>query len=367
MQNREFLIFLLLICKPIFSKFPLYKIGYWNITRDKNCGIAIYTEELKVCLEKRGIKTIIYNNSMSDKEIFFDCLKRNQIQILNIQYEASHFENIDLLVYSIKKIQSIGIKVIVTFHIENEHKNRLVDTADYSIVHRRNSQDNYYQQNVIYIPHGVSVCHFSKEKEELRIKYGFSAEKIILTTFGFLLDSKNIDGILNEIAPFIKSNPRYHLQLLTAKANVDSSFSQGFSIEKQKVENVILKHKLSEQITWITEFLTKEEIHERLFLSDLGYVWWNVPSIFATSGSAKDFISSRLPVVLNKCNHFDELEIGVIKTQNDIENFKMTIIETLENKEKLLSLRKDLCTLYDSLNNDRIILDHIDLFEKIIN
>ena len=292
-------------------------------------------------------------------------LKSDKIQILNIQYEVSHFENIDLLIYSIKKIQSIGIKIIVTFHIENEHKNRLIDAADYSIVHRRNSEDTYNQQNVTYIPLGVSVYDSLKQKEELRIKYGFSSEKIILATFGFLLDSKNIDGILNKIAPFIKSNPAYHLQLLTANPNPNSSFCEGFNIEKQKVKNVILKHKLSEQITWITEFLTKEEIHERLSLSDLGYIWWNVPNIFATSASAKDFIASRLPVVLNKCNHFDELEIGIIKTQNDIESFKMTIIETLENKEKLLSLRKDLCDLYDSLNNDRIILDHINLFERL--
>jgi len=274
------------------------KIGYlssWNI----RCGIATYTKNICEALKQTEYLPIVYNNKMSSKEII-EKIKSDNIKILNIQFEPALYDYFDFKKL-LKKIKQLKIKIILTVHTEIEEIKKIEKFIDYFIFHKIPKFFSN-RKNINIIPIGAPVFKLPKDRNEIRKKYDFSPNDIILTTFGLMAKWKKNSEILKSFVPLLKKNPDYRIQLLTSFSDID--FKQSMK-ENKKINSVIKNYNLKKQITYITDFLPENELNERLWISDLGYLWCDLNSS-GSSAARKQFISARLPLITTNSPHYHD-------------------------------------------------------------
>lgn len=345
------------------------RIGFWSSWQVK-CGIAMYTEHIVNELNNNGYKAFAYKNDISIKNLLTQ-IKFDKIDILNIQYEislffgnSSPFKSMSDFVSLIKDIKNMGIKVVITVHSERENLKELLEEVDACIYTR---PSNIFKLDKInLIPIGAPIFKPIQNKNELRAKYGFAHDDTILTTTGFMLPSKQNSEVLNQLATEIKKNPKLKIQLLTS-INDANDFIKNLSLnEYEKIKNVITDNQIENQIIHKVDFLQQQEVNERLFISDLGFLWGDAEGN-ASSASIKEFISSRLPLIVTDCPRFSSDAIrGVIKTEINMPIFVKTILNVINDKEKLNRLIMELEAQYNEINNGKMIKRHINLFESLI-
>ncbi len=350
---------------PLSLKSEIFKIGYWNSSWNKKCGVAIYTQHLITALKKKNYSTIVYDNPIDEYQLLPDKVKKDGIKVLNIQYYPHLVCPLNQLIILIHKINALGIKTIVTFHLETEDSQKIVDAATHAIFHRPLSFVKQDSKKISFIPLGVPVFDCDLSKKQLREKYNFSQNKLILTTFGFLIPWKEYSSVLEILAPYLKLNPEYHLQLLTSIPNVSNDMIEDGKIEHSKIEEIVKKNKIENQVTHKIDFLSQSELSERLALSDLGFSWGSL-TINDTSAAAKEFVSARLPLVLTKSPHYHDMNYGTIKVGCDKNFFVKTIIKTLKDRSKIISLKEEMDFFYKKTNNDFIISEHIEVFTQAV-
>jgi hypothetical protein len=207
-------------------------------------------------------------------------------------------------------------------------------------------------------------------KSNLRKKYGYKDSDIIISTFGFMIGWKRHDIIIENLKTYMDKDPKIKLQFLTAMpGRID------LSKEKNRIKKAIEKSGHKKNITHLTNFLTEQEVNERLAMSDVGFLWGlndyarkilgDKPN--TTSASDKQFVSARLPLVAVDCPHYHNCNLGVIKTDENMKNFISTIIKVSKNKELLAKLRNEMEVKYQDNCIKSLIKKHIETFEEILN
>ena len=337
------------------------KIGYWVSSWGKQCGIALYTKNLVQELEKKNKFVIPYSNNICDWKALIDNVASDNIEVLNIQYHPALVPSLGDLITLINMLEKKGVRVVITFHEENEHSEILTEVASYSIFHKPIMSNRINLEKSSLIPFGVPAFSNQLSKNKLREKYGFLENQKILTTFGFLYEYKDHPGMLKEMADYIKSDLRIHIQLLTA---INDFSKESGNLELKKIQKIIKTYKLEKQVTHITSFLSQEELSERLSLSDLGYLWGSRLS-YDTSAAAKEFIAANLPLICIDWSHYHDLNKGVIKIQENKKIFADKVIETLYETACLDRLKAEMTEFYLKYNNSLIIDKHIEIFNKI--
>lgn len=346
------------------------KIGFWTSWKIK-CGVAIYTEHIVNELNKHGFKTFIYNNKTPAKTLLNKMLA-DQIDILNIEYEPSlfHFgknvfKDINEFTNTVKAIKQKKIKVIVTVHMENHNLKELFKVVDYCIYLRPPKLFNLKKASII--PIGAPIFNPLESKQKVREKYNFKDQDKIIATMGFMLPDKNIPEILIPLVPYLKNNPHLKLQLLTSFNNSSLMCTEFSNIEYKKITEIIKNNKLENQIIHLTKFLPQQELNERLWISDIGFLWGNTTST-TSSASIKEFVTSRLPLVITDCPKFsNDIYIGIIKTPINETLFVNAIINMLNDTQKINKLHEQLEFEYSQLNNGKLIEKHIKIFKKVMN
>jgi glycosyltransferase involved in cell wall biosynthesis len=338
------------------------KIGFlssWQI----RCGIATYTKHHYDALVNLGHKVTVYDYALSQKEIL-EKLQEDMPDIFHVQYERGFLPHqpVSQFIDFLQQVKNLGIKVVVTMHSEELCTLDVAKTADQCIYHKEPIYiDRSANHKLHVIPHGVPLYTPSIPREKLREKYGFAPHEKILTTFGFLVSWKNHAEILNALVPLLKRNPHYKLQLLTAFNDYDPAACLA---EKIKIKRVIEQHALENQVIHITEFLPEHEVLERLYCSDLGYLWGDVNST-SSSGAFKQFIAARLPLVATECTHYPRITSGMIRTPINKERFVTSIEKALCNAN-LDQLRTKLESVYQQLNYNTIINQHIAIYKEAL-
>ena len=344
--------------KPIsLSSVPQHKlrIGYFS-TWQIACGIAVYTEHLYNALKYNGNEVFAYPNTMSVHELI-KAIDIDRIHILNLQYEPAIMPLAEDLAFLINELHYRKIKVMFTMHSESSQINRFANIVDGFIYHK---PSDYLKERVHIIPMGVPVFEEPTDKFLMREKYGFSSDDKIITTTGFMFTWKQHASILNKLVPYLKEDKNLKVQLLTTfnKVNPDEC-----KIECKNIKEVIESNNLGEQIIHITEFLPQNELSERLWLCNLGYLWSGITTT-SSSAAGKDFITSRLPLVATNSSHYHDLMEGVIKTEMDQDLFVDMIIKSLYDDYELSKLSDNMRRQYQNLNNNKIIQMHLDAFLK---
>lgn len=343
------------------------RIAYWSSWKIK-CGIAMYTEHIYTSLKKRGYNVVVYPHT-TPIDTLLQNLKDSKINIINIQYERglfhhiaqkTVFKNVDEFIATIKKIKDLGVKVIFTMHVEESDSYKLLQLADQCIYHRTSK---FNTPKINLIPIGVPVFNSRKlNRNLLRKKYGFGPKDKIITTVGFMLAPKKYPEVLNALSHLIKSDRNIKIQLLTSFTNRPILHKQSLH-ENLKIKTIIKVNRIGKQVTHITNFLTQQEMSERLWISDLGYVWGDNESR-ASSASIKEFIAAKLPFIANDCLRYENDAIpGIIKTPNNKVLFVTKIMQTIYD-QNLIILKNKLEAFYNQMNYDKLIQKHIKIFNK---
>ncbi len=314
------------------------------------------------CVEKKGYTVFNYEHTLTPESILSKA-RTDRIDIINIQYEQSIMPPIERFIDTIEQLKKQHIKVAITIHSEIDEVSKLSKVCDLLIYHRQPLHlEKRDKKKVALLPMGVPVFSPSAGKSMLRKKYEFSEDDIILVTTGFLLYTKQLDLTLDLLAPFIKKNPRYKVQMLNVFTPRNMVLSQQ---AYDAVMTIINKHSLQNQVRFITNFIPQHEFNERIFLSDIGYQWFSEHTK-ATSASTKEFIAAKLPLVIPDSSHFHDLKKGFIKTPMDLPLFVQTIIHTASDIKKLQQLSLEQLDEYNKLNYDNQIRKYIKLFKRLL-
>jgi len=336
------------------------RVGYWS-TKDIRCGIAIYTQHIVKALKNGGHKAFIYAHNLSAQELIKQA-KKDALNIINIQYEPGIMPPKEILAQIIAQLKKENICVFMTIHRECEDLVTLATLADHLIFHKTSSYFKF-DDKVHFLEMGAPVYAVKHlNKKQVRKRYGFSEHDIILSTFGFLAAWKEYSIILELLVPWLKTNPNHRVQLLTSFNDMDL---KGCEIENKKIKDVIQKYKLGKQVAHVTEFLTEHILLERLWLSDLGYLWAPIETQ-SSSAASKQFIAARLPLVTTDSSHYHDINLGIVKTPKDRTLFIKTLCSLIAKPHALAKLYKDIVKKYFYINYNTLINKHVELFRMAL-
>ena len=148
------------------------------------------------------------------------------------------------------------------------------------------------------------------------------------------------------------------IQLLTSFHSINN----GECIEEyNKIRKVVSENNIESQVIHVTEYIPQQELSERLFLSDLGFLWSGIETT-SSSASLKEFVSSRLPVVRTNSSHYHDIESGCEITGQDMGQFVLAIQGLISNKEKLITLKNCMNKNYEEMNYKKVISKFLEVF-----
>lgn len=145
-------------------------------------------------------------------------------------------------------------------------------------------------ENVILLPHFIYNLP-DLSKTGLRRAFGLPTNASVVATNGFLLPNKGIPSLIEAFALLRGRLENTHLILSTAIFPAPQSEELA-----QICQNLISIYRLQGQVTLITDFLTKEQIHMLLSAADL-IVYPYGFSRESVSGSVRQGLAARRPVL----------------------------------------------------------------------
>lgn len=348
----------------IICNFNLFGIHISYISTVGKCGIATCTKHICDELNKLGHNANIIDSLLPAENIIEEISKNNSV-IINLQYSATTMRQDIMEVVDWAKKQNI--KIILTVHENYYWLPSLIDKVDKVILFNDQIMEN--NDKYILIPHAVPNFENLESRSKLRKKYGFKENDIIISTFGFMIDWKKHDVIIAKFKKFMDRESNIRLQLLTSTTD-----RFDLSEQKIKIKRAISKSGHSKKIIHITDFLPEAEINERLYLSDIGYLWGDKnyakslgENPNTTSGAHNQFVSARLPLVVVDCPHYHDCNSGVIKTTENMDLFIKKILSTLKNKNLLNKLRAEMEIKFQNNCIKNLIHRHIKTFEEVLN
>lgn len=356
---------LIILCIGMLLALPVYPSAKCSfVTIEGICGTTEYAHHIGDAFKRRGVEVQYYHYEeifAKEPELFIqDCLAHETFNIYLQHYFGWWCDDrgkqqwlCNLAALAKKK----GIRMVATVHEDinlGGLDSKFLLLLDAVIMHREHFRVPL-SENVFLIPHPVPMYDSgSLSKNEMRSKYGFRAEDRLITTTGFLNTQKMVPEILLALIPDLKKNKNLKLQLLCA-AVVGGQFDVAC-----RVRDIIKSSGCADQIYFDSNFLTQQEINERLFVSDLGFTW-NSYNQNSGSGIEKQFISSRLPFIVNDCLHFDHCA-GSASVPTDISLLVRKLTTLVYQDSELETLQNLLSEQYNRFNYDTMA----DTYAKII-
>lgn len=348
------------INKTLLSKVPKNKESRLCIlsTWDIKCGISQYCKNFHDAIVKRKFITKVFEHTSSYQDVF-SFIKKNSYNIFLVQYEPSIISDFNSLVKNIVELKkhSRDIKVYFVIHSESQDLTRLDGLIDGFIYHKNNTIQ--ISRSAVYkIPMGVPVFNAELSKAAYKQKYGLDKDKVIISTVGFMFAWKQHSSVLANLAELLRSNSNIVVQLLTSFHSINNTECIE---EYNKIQEVISSHGLKEQVIHVTDYIPQSELNERLYMSDIGFLWSGIETT-SSSASLKEFVSSRLPVVKTNSTHYHDVKTGCITTDQDMIKFVRAISDVVLDKTRLNRLTSEMESTYKDMNYDAIIKKFIEAF-----
>lgn len=336
------------------DKNKICMLSTWNI----KCGISQYSKNLYDALETQNYVVKVFPN-LSNYSDVFNFIKINNFNIFLVQYEPSIIQNFELLLSNIilLKKQLKEVKVFFVIHSENQDLLKLDGIIDGFIYHKNNTL-NFKKTKINLLPMGVPIFEPEAGKDNYREKYGLNKNMFILSTVGFMFGWKQHALILESLVPTIKNNPNFIVQLLTSFHSINNNEC---IVEFNKIQQVILENNIQSQVIHVTDYISQKELNERLYMSDLGFLWAGIETT-SSSASLKEFVSSRLPVVRTDSSHYHDISLGCKITKKDMAEFCLAINNLYSNNNELSLMKDDMSKNYNKMNYKNIVLYFIEAF-----
>mgnify|MGYP001565068882 CR=1 FL=1 len=313
-------------------------------TRIHNCGIGAYTRALMAAMEGSTTQECVDIMSLRKVEQIPEC------DLVHLHYEPSISPPEAVLKEILFAIQMRGTPVVATYHtvtpeVANYHiTNNLVNMA---IIHW--PPPGLQTDKRVWVLGTMGCPSYSppsiNKKDEMRGNYGFSMKDIIISTFGFASVGRGHFEVLEQLAPMLQSDKRVKMQLI-----VPGNFlnEDGKNIAHSRIEEIAKSYHIGQQIHLVPEFVSDLEVLNRLWLSDVGFLFVGFHT-GSTSSAIRFFISARLPVVINSSSHFVDVKRGVIRVDGfNMSEFSRVVWDTAFNQQTQVRLRKEHQITYEN-------------------
>ena len=331
----------------------------------ENCGISDYTKYLADGLSDFADITIYEIQGLLDG----DMLPPN-ISLAHVHYEPSLIKDNGQFERFLKKLGMLGTKRLVTYHvvepfmIQSHLDKKLIDKA---LIHwpTPDMQVNNGQRVKILGGMGVPVYRVPQGEESrsgMRYKYGFGEDDIFISTFGFASPYRSQADICAALSPIIKTNPRLRLQLIIPPNFLDPKGAQKVYSE---INSVVRTYGLARQITLIQEKVPELEAIERLWISNIGFLF--MPQHTRSSSSAiRFFTAARLPTVVTESTHFADVHHGVKRVGFSVNEMVQAMMQLLNDRFSLQQLRAETEMAYKLLQWPVFVDKHISLYKEAL-
>jgi len=342
-----------IINNQLGNKDEICMLSSWNI----KCGISQYSKNIVDALFDNKINTKVFPHT-SDYFQIFSYIKNTACKTFIVQYEPSLISNFEELFKIIKNLKSFGTKIFFIIHSENEVLFKLDGIIDGFIYHKNNTL-HFKKTKIFKIPMGVPVFEPKLTRIDYRKKYNIPENKLVISTLGFMFAWKNHANILAKLATYIKENSDIVVQYMTSF----HSTNNGECIDEyNKISSIVKENGLENNFIHITDYIPQAELNERLYLSDIGFLWSGIETT-SSSASLKEFVASRLPVVKTNSTHYHDISEGTITTEQNIDLFADAIIESINNKEKLYNFQLKMEENYKKLNYNFVINKFVEIID----
>lgn len=362
----------------------------------RKCGIATFTSDLYHHLNDEDnevwivalndnetgytyppeVKYQIRQTIIRDYISAADFLNSQHIGTVCLQHEYGLFGG-EYGKFILQFLKRVHAPIVTTLHTildnpPNEQREVMREIAAYSrklvVMSERGKKMlqeiyNIEPEKIEIIGHGIhdiekfdTVCY----KKELGIE-----DKKVLLTFGLLSKNKGIETVIRALPKIIEQHPdTVYIVLGASHPHVIKSEGEDY---RNSLIRLTQKFKLEKNVIFVDRFVSNEELFSFLQSSDI-YV---IPYL-----SKKQITSGTLVYAMGACNamvstpfwHAEEAlaeDRGILFGFNAYEELSDTIINLLNNEEKLKYYQKKACEYARKFLWDNIGKEYISLFNQL--
>lgn len=367
----------------------------------RECGLATFSNDIVNAVKKVFGKTLpievcalqnannsfqygnevkyIINTSILDEyqQVAEEINERNDIGLVCIQHEFGLFGGTygDYIISFLLALNKPSITVFHSVLPQPDEKREKVVQAIINLTNRvvvltHKSKDiliNKYAcqtSKIIVIPHGTHTVLW-EQKKILKNKYHYS-DKIVLSTFGLLGESKNIEIVLYALKKIVEKHPEV-IYLVIGKTHPEVIKTDGEKY-RNKLINIVKEHQLENNVVFINEYLELKQLLNYLTLSDL-YLFTSKDPTQAVSGTFAYAMSCGCAVISTPIPH----AVETLKNNNGIlldsfdqpDEFKKAIVHLINNKKERIEMSKNAYSFSRATNWENIAIQYGILFGQL--
>jgi glycosyltransferase involved in cell wall biosynthesis len=335
------------------------KIALYSSKRER-CGISTYTAKLEEAFATLGHDVRYFGSQPPHSEAFEEILAWKP-DVFHAQHETSIMPPESVLEKYAGLMAKDGVRVMVTLHTVDERTLQVagamtMDVPGRVITHR--PAPGIPAGSIIPMP--CTTLGVVPDKAGMRRKYGFPEDAFVVSTVGFMIPWKEHDKIAGALVPWLKENPRVHLQII-ASAHFNESM-KGYADICRKALASVSSRFTQNRIHHIDGYPSDQELVERLVASDLGYVWCPFDT-GSSSAAAAQFTAARCPLVATDSTHYAHLGDGIVRSSKvSMEAFVGLIEMVADDPELLETLKQAQWRLYQERNYIAVAQKHLALY-----
>lgn len=375
-------------------KNKLLNIAFLSTYPPRECGIATFTQDLIDAIDATGVvdtNVIAINNSKhrdySDK-VIYEINQNNKKDFVKLAQKLND-SNIDLLVieheygiyggdhgdYILDLLNNIEIPVITTLHTilrqPNDKQKLIIKTLGEKsakiVTMAKNASKllrTVYEipsNKIEVIHHGVPV-KLVASRQALKRQFGYG-DKQIISTFGLLSPGKGIEYGIEAISKISNQNSNI-LYLILGKTHPD----QGNEAYREKLEALVVKYHLEENVKFINKYLTKDEIITYLQMSDI-YMTPYLSKDQAVSGTLAYAVGYGRAIISTPYLYAKEMlseERGLLAEFENSDSLANCLNYILQNPDQKTMMEKNTIKLGKTMYWHIVAKHYTDVFLKTI-
>lgn len=306
-----------------------YKVAIQCSSFGERCGIATYSERL--CNALNNLKEDAFGEEVDVNAFIFKRKAKGNPDVICVQYEPGLIPPMpigDGRLSLAELIEKYSQPIVITAHHINGLQ-RFYGGADGFIFHSEDQEPGEKPWTYRTIQH-PSLVFEKKDKDKLREKFDLPKDKKIIGTTGFIAGTgKNLPTTVEHILKELNDDEFLYVSTAMWKGGDNGRTNQ--ILEKVK------KLGKEDQFRLDTDFVSAEELNERMQACDLLYGWCAVGpnSKGSQSGAAADMYGSRTKLILKKSAHYSFIgeQDKVIVGREDPKDFADDVINVLRNED----------------------------------
>ncbi len=343
----------------------------------RECGIATFTQDLTNAIDKefnQGIKskilaindngTSIYNYprkvimqiNETDIEDYLnqanEINRSSQIKLVNIQHEYGIFGG-DWGNYLLPFLELLKKPVVISLHTVLPHPKEFVKKITQAMANKSSGlitmthtaaqllekEYGIKESKISVIPHGVHHVPFpSKARAKKKLNL---SDYIVLSTFGMLNRDKGIEYAIEALPQVVQEYPNI-LYLIIGATHPLIRKQEGEKY-RNKLKQLVIKHKLKEQVKFYNKYLELSELLDYLKATDI-YLSPTLNPKQAVSGTLSYALSCACPVISTANQYANDVitpERGMLVKFRNSSDIKKALFDMLADKKAREEMKKN--------------------------